>query len=114
MCDISVLRSGRWKGYYLQVDQRHGFTISLDIQPDGTISGSGTDDDNKDWNKDGFVINGKWNSADSSITFTKSYVRTANVYYRGRIDSNNRNTISGNYYFQLNGEPIDTFTLSHG
>ena len=103
---ISELQPGRWFGSYKQNRKAYGFEASLVVQPDGAFSGTGQDDDIFHWNKDGFVIDGRYDSSDLTIVFTKSYTNSHDVLYRGILDPNN-----GIYGTWTLGCASGTFTL---
>ena len=76
------------------------------VKPDGSMSGTGQDDDIFHWNADGFVIDGKYDSSDLTVVFTKRYTNGREMLYRGIFDSGNG--ISGTWTC---GSASGTFTL---
>ena len=114
LCAISELLSGRWKGLYQILlptgfGKTHAFEVSLDVQANGIISGTGQDVKEKEPDVD-FSINGGWDSSGRTVLFTKSYVEGSDLFYRGSLHSNN--TISGGW--TLGTDVSGTFSLEPG
>ena len=108
---VSGLLSGRWRGSYEQAGKVFDFGLSLVVHPNGTVSGSGQDDDIAVFNRDGFNINGIWDPSGHTVRFEKSYVGGNDVLYQGTFDSNNiilgkwtlGSTLSGTFALVHNG-----------
>ena len=112
MYNVSGLLSGRWRGSYEDNGKSHGWIVNLVVNVDGTISGSGHDDDcpridlqstasvpmaktfafpnspvidlcNGGTNR--FIINGTWSSSRQTVVFSKRYALSPAILFRGII-----------------------------
>ena len=110
--NVSGLLSGRWRGSYEDNGKSHGWTVNLVVNVDGTISGSGQDDDCPRIDlqsisvpmpktsaspgypvidlcngTNGFIINGTWSSSRQTVVFSKRYALSHAILFRGIIYS---------------------------
>lgn len=95
------VKSGLWKGHYMQYHQRHLFTMNLEFK-NNKVTGGGDD------NIGSFTVDGKYKS-NGDIKFTKNYQGAHSVKYCGKITSNGL-TINGKY--KVGGYGEDSFTMS--
>ncbi len=71
--------SGPWKGFYNyrhDITRRHRMELNLNFAK-GIIRGEGVDDIGQ------FLISGRYNAADGECHWTKTYIGSHDVYYRG-------------------------------
>ena len=77
-CDVDPdFPSGEWRGYYLQTGfGKHRQTLVLTFRG-GRMTGSGDDSIGR------FTIKGRYDVESKEVTWTKSYLGSHDVYYRG-------------------------------
>ena|SRR5215831_9214008 len=71
--------SGPWRGYYLygHAGLKHRMRLNLTFLSDGKIEGEGVDDITR------FVIDGRFDDATSTASWTKAYIGMHTVQYLG-------------------------------
>ena len=102
--------SGKWKAIYMQGHTHFVFSMDLKFDISGELIGCGEDNDEFDWNRNGFDIKGRW--SENQLFFEKSYRGRHTVYYQGNIDSECTGYINGWYSFSESGPTANAFYMS--
>ena len=106
--------SGKWEAIYIQGYTHYGFSMDLKFDISGELIGCGEENDEFDWNRNGFDIKGRW--SERQLFFEKSYrgsiYLSRSIYYHATIDPECTGSIDGWYSFSESGPTANAFSMS--